>query len=188
MADVNPLDVQASAARNKAAIAATRPPEPEDSNPPLGRLEGELFLSPELSPQVPSGSPRPFAPGEYIMNKDPKYGWSSEISLTVQDPRLAGGKPTNIPSLWLVDGQAHRVDEPTAIEYAIKSGLPFRTYSSLFEADKAAEEREQSWQPIRNPQDAKTIPSLWDSPSPANVAKKSDKNKDRLKKMRSANE
>ncbi len=68
-------------------------------------------------------------------NKDGSY--STELSITVTDPRLNGGKPTNIPSLW--KGQV--VDEDTAVKNAIKAGKPYASYSSIDEAVSAAKAR-----------------------------------------------
>lgn len=129
--------------------------------PAIGPMQGQLFLNPKIAPNVPQGSPRPFAPGEYIRN--PNGGWSSEISLTITDPSLNNGAATVVPSLWIVNGQAVRVDEDTAAAYAVQSGLPFKSYSSIDEAEKASIAREQLWQGIddQNPAAASSVPALW---------------------------
>ncbi len=62
---------------------------------------------------------------------------STEVSITVTDPKLNGGKPTNIPSMW----GGKEVDQDTAIENAIKSKKTWPTFNSIDEAVKAASER-----------------------------------------------
>lgn len=160
-----------------AALARTpAPPQPVTDDPPdmprLGVLEGKLNLNPALAPKVPAGAPRPFAPGEWVDNKG--GGWSSEITTTIQageHPELNGGKPTVIPSLWLVNGKPTRVDEDTAAAYAVQSGLKFRSFATNDEAEAHSQQREDTWQGVQ-PKDAGKIPALWDTapPAPAAVA------------------
>lgn len=127
--------------------------------PSIGVLPGKLELNPSLAPKVSPGSPRPFAPGEALQNPD--GSWSSEISLTVTNPVLNDGKPTNIPSLWLVNGKPVRVNEDMAAEFAAKSGLKWRSYKTIQEADDAAALRERVWQSLSTKEAAK-IPPLWE--------------------------
>ena len=54
----------------------------------------------------------------------------SEYSITVTDPRLNGGKPTNIPSLW--GGQI--VSEDEAVENALNTKNEYRSFESIKEA------------------------------------------------------
>jgi len=54
----------------------------------------------------------------------------SEVSITVTDPRLNKGKPTNIPSLW--NGQI--VSEDEAIENALNTKNEYRSFESIKEA------------------------------------------------------
>lgn len=144
-------------------IAAQAPARPL---PSAGVLPGTLHLNPQLAPSVPAGSPRPFAPGEWIQN--PNGSWSSEISTTLSDPHLAGGRPVNIPTLWLVNGKPERVSEDQAVQYAIQSGLPWRSYSSMQAADAAARQREAEWQKVQPGPSAAEVPSLWaPNPSPS---------------------
>jgi hypothetical protein len=126
--------------------------------PQYGAMPGTVRLNPALAPSVPAGSPRPLAPGEWVQN--PEGSWSSEISTTVTDPALNGGRPTIIPTLWLVDGKPTRVDEDTAVEYAKRSGLDFRGYDTPQAADKAADAREDEWQGLA-PEQAGSVPALW---------------------------
>lgn len=126
--------------------------------PDEGVLPGKVFLNSKLAPTVPDGSPRPFAPGEYVQNPD--GSWSSEITATVKDKRLNRGRPTNIPTLWLVNGKPVRVSEDQAADYAAQSQLPFESYHSMKAAEFASNEREKTWQTV-NPQSAAQVPSLW---------------------------
>lgn len=81
------------------------------------------------------------------------YGLSTELSTTLQDPRLMGGKPVNIP--LMVQGQVGLGSlfggaEPTDQQYEIairraldrvKGGAYLPTFESLQQADKAAQTR-----------------------------------------------
>ena len=126
--------------------------------PGPGFIPGELHLNPRLAPSVPPGEARPFAPGEYVNN--PGGGWSSEESMTVEHPTIAG-KFANIPSLWLKDGKPYVVhDEDEASELAAKSGLQWPAYDTAKAADKAAGAREDTWQGIK-PEEAGIIPPLY---------------------------
>jgi hypothetical protein len=71
-------------------------------------------------------------------NSDGSY--STELSITVTDPRLNKGRPTNIPSLW----KGKEVDENTAVENAVKSGRQFKSYESIDSAVSAAKARSAS--------------------------------------------
>ena len=68
-------------------------------------------------------------------NADGSY--STEVSITVTDPRLNEGKPTNIPSLW----GGKEVDEETAVKNAIKSGNKYKSFDSINEAVESAKAR-----------------------------------------------
>jgi hypothetical protein len=131
--------------------------------PVFGELPGKQHLDPALAPTVPDGAPRPFAPGEWVSNPD--GSWSSEISATVEDPALNGGRATVVPALWLVDGKPVRVDEDTAARYAAQSGLQFKSYDTLEQAEQASQTREDAWQGIA-PEKAWTVPPLWDPAAP----------------------
>lgn len=138
------------------------PPGAEGDMPARGYLPGTLHLDPTIAPQVPVGAPRPFAPGEYVRN--PNGGWSSEISVTVTNPDINGGKATVLPSLWIVNGRAYRAkDEDEAVKFAVRSHLPFRSFDNIEAAEKFANDRESEWQRVNqgDPSSARTIPSLW---------------------------
>jgi hypothetical protein len=59
-----------------------------------------------------------------------KGEYMSEYSITVTDPRLNGGKPTNIPSLW--GGKV--VSEDEAVEKALSTKNEYRSFESIEEA------------------------------------------------------
>jgi hypothetical protein len=59
---------------------------------------------------------------------------STEISITVTDPRLNGGKPTNIPSLW----KGKVVPEDEAVKNALASGNTYQSFPTIDAAVKAA--------------------------------------------------
>ena len=126
--------------------------------PQEGVLPGKVTLNPELAPDVPKGAPRPLAPGEYVQNPD--GSWSSEISATVTDKALNKGRPTIIPTLWLVGGKPVRVSEDQAVDYAVQSGLQWRSYPTMDQAERASNARETAWQGL-GIQGATRMPPLW---------------------------
>jgi hypothetical protein len=73
----------------------------------------------------------------YPVRKNADGSSSSELSITVTNPRLNGGRPTNIPSLWA----GKEVDEETAVSNALKSGRQFQSFGSIDEAVSAASAR-----------------------------------------------
>lgn len=129
--------------------------------PDIGVLPGELHLDPKRAPIV-KGNARPFAPGEYLLN--PNGSWSSEISTTTQDPSFNNGLATTIPTLWLIDGKPTRVTEDDALELAKQSGLNFKGYKDMNEANKASQDREDAWQTI-HPEQASRVAPLWNTMS-----------------------
>lgn len=68
-------------------------------------------------------------------NADGTY--STELSITVTDPRLNGGRPTNIPSLW----GGRELNEDGAVEAALGSGRQWQSFRSIDEAVAAAKAR-----------------------------------------------
>ena len=66
--------------------------------------------------------------------QNPDGTHSTEITVTVTDPRLNGGKPTNIPSLW----GGEEVNEDTAVRKAIESRNTYQSYASIEDAVEAA--------------------------------------------------
>ena len=61
--------------------------------------------------------------------------YSTEVSITVTDPRLNKGRPTNIPSLW----GGKEVGEDEAVTNALAHKGPYPSYSSIEEAVAAAQ-------------------------------------------------
>lgn len=126
-----------------------------------GVLPGKAVLNPEIAPKVPEGVARPLAMGEHVLNPDGSM--SNEISVTVESKDLNGGRPTLLPSLWIVDGKPTRVNEDQAVELARQSGLRFKSFDSLDAAEKFANDRESAWQNTK-PEDASKIEPLWSVP------------------------
>jgi hypothetical protein len=150
-----------------ASVFAPPPPmpvqQPEIPLNMMGYLPGQLALNPKLAPPVTAGAARPFAPGEYM--KNPDGSWSSEMSYTVAHPALNGGKPTNIPGLWIKDGKPYHATEDEAAQFASQSGLLWPTYNKIDEADAAASEREKDWQKMSPEQAVGTRPLYVVPPS-----------------------
>jgi len=69
------------------------------------------------------------------LNADGTY--STEVSITVTDPRLNNGRATNIPSLW----KGQEVSEEEAVANALASGKTYPAFSSIQQAVKAAQTR-----------------------------------------------
>jgi hypothetical protein len=80
------------------------------------------------------GSGGPLTHDGYPARRNADGSHSTEVSITVTHPRLNGGKPTNIPSLWA----GKEVDEEEAVERALKSGRKFQSFGSVDDAVKAA--------------------------------------------------
>lgn len=64
---------------------------------------------------------------------------STELSITVTDPRINGGRPTNIPSLW----EGEELQEGDAVEKALMSGREFSSFNSVEDAVDAARTRSE---------------------------------------------
>lgn len=82
---------------------------------------------------------------------------STELSITITDPRLNGGRPTNIPTIW----GGRRLNDDMAINSALASGQKFEAFPSIAAAERAAEYR--SANEILTPTRAAPTPAL---PSP----------------------
>jgi hypothetical protein len=76
----------------------------------------------------------------YPARKNSDGSYSTELSITVTNPKLNNGKPTNIPSLW----KGKEVDEDTAVENVLASGKKYESFSTIPEAVKAAKERSKA--------------------------------------------
>lgn len=73
----------------------------------------------------------------YPARKNADGSYSTELSITVTNPKLNGGKPTNIPSLW----KGKEVNEETAVANALASGAKYESFSTIPEAVSAAKEK-----------------------------------------------
>jgi hypothetical protein len=125
--------------------------------PGIGVLPGKLFLK----APAPVGTARPFDSGEWMVN--PNGSWSSEMANTIQHPALNNGQPTNVPTLWIIDGKPTRVTDEQAAILAAKSGLNFPAYRSKQEAQEVATVRENNWQSTE-PQNSGSVPTIWSRP------------------------
>jgi flagellum-specific peptidoglycan hydrolase FlgJ len=79
----------------------------------------------------------PPRPGTLVPIQNPDGSVSTELSITVTEPGLNSGRPTNIPTVW--DGQ--RVSDDEAIDNAIRSGVAFPSFNSIKQAEQAARKR-----------------------------------------------
>jgi hypothetical protein len=91
----------------------------------------------EAAPAIPTGAK---THDGFPARKNSDGSYSTEVSITVTNPKLNGGKPTNIPSLW----GGKEVDENTAVENALASGKKYESFSTIPEAVKAAKERSKA--------------------------------------------
>jgi hypothetical protein len=85
---------------------------------------------------------------------------STEVSITVTDPRLNGGRPTNIPSLW----GGEELDEEDAVEQALQSGNTYQAFNDIQSAVAAAQQR--------SAQGGAGKPVMWDELEPVGPARK----------------
>ena len=101
-----------------------------DDAEPTGKLVGKI---------EPEGTGKK-THDNYPARKNADGSYSTEVSITVTNPKLNDGKPTNIPSLW----KGKEVDEDTAVKYALESGNKYSSFDSVDEAVKAAQERSKA--------------------------------------------
>lgn len=88
-----------------------------------------------------------------LENEDGTF--STEETITVTDPRINGGRPTNIPSIWhgkRPPSSDDAVVEDYAISNALESKQSFPSYDTIEEAVKAAEQRSGELENLRRPQ------------------------------------
>lgn len=91
----------------------------------------------DAKPGVPSGAK---THDGYPARKNADGSYSTEVSITVTNPKLNGGKPTNIPSLW----KGKEVDEDTAVKNALASGKKYDSFATIPEAVTAAKEKSKA--------------------------------------------
>jgi hypothetical protein len=83
---------------------------------------------------------RPLKQGEFRQNKDGTR--STEISKTVTHPNINNGAPTNIPSLYVVNGKVTEFpDDDEAVKAAQDTGLQFPSFPDIPSAVKDAQTR-----------------------------------------------
>jgi len=116
----------------KQTLAAVDTP-PMDKEPPSAKAEA----APAPAKDVPSGAK---THDGYPARQNSDGSYSTEVSITVTNPKLNSGKPTNIPSLW----KGKEVDEDTAVKNALDSGNKYPSFSTIPEAVKAAKERSKA--------------------------------------------
>jgi hypothetical protein len=134
---------------------ATSAPDFPGKDTIITNLNKQLELYPAPSPvggkDKPTSTPAPAAAKSdvpsgakthdgYPARKNADGSYSTEVSITVTNPKLNGGKPTNIPSLWA----GKEVDENTAVENALATGKKYESFSTIPEAVKAAKERSKA--------------------------------------------
>jgi flagellar protein FlgJ len=115
-----------------------------DAQPVVPGIPGQQTMP--LSPQSGLSAAQPQQAGVNPINNRPILdngdgSYSTEESITVTDPRLNGGQPTNIPSIW---GGRRTASEDEAVNEAIRSGQQFPAFGSIDEAVSAAKARSNS--------------------------------------------
>jgi len=116
---------------------------------PMSRMTDPTFkkeaftreaMSERTEPTRPDDAPRLYTHDGYPARQNPDGSHSTEVSITVTNPLLNNGAPTNIPSLW----KGKEVDEKTAIKNAVASGNVYSKFPSIQEAVKSAVARSQA--------------------------------------------
>lgn len=83
---------------------------------------------------------RPLNDKEFVQNKDGTR--STERTITVTHPKINSGKPTNIPTLFVVKGQVKEFkNEDRAVDAAINTGVKFPSFKSIPDAVNSAKQR-----------------------------------------------
>ena len=99
-----------------------------------GPRESQPAYDPRDADQGPHEQPYP---GTVTPIQNPNGSITTERSITVTEPGLNGGRPTNIPTVW----SGRVVSDDEAIDNAINSGRRWPSYNTIDEAVSAAEER-----------------------------------------------
>jgi hypothetical protein len=113
--------------------APTIPPSPD----PSAASSADQSSLPYDARQYDEGPREQPYPGTVSPIINPDNSVTTERSITVTDPDLNGGKPTNIPTVW--SGKVVSDDE--AVQNAIDSKRDFPTFDTIDEADQAAVQR-----------------------------------------------
>lgn len=130
-----------------ATVSAASPTANPDEAAANTAVAAQPSAAPSVSTQTPASTAASGLPGAGKMTHDglparanADGSYSTEVSITVTDPRLNGGKPTNIPSLW----GGKEVDEDTAVKNAIASGKTYQSFGSVDQAVGAAKSRSEA--------------------------------------------
>lgn len=119
------------------ASVATATPAQEAAVTPGSGAKAIVESAPTaITPQTPTGDGKLTHDG-LPARKNADGSYSTEVSITVTNPKLNGGKPTNIPSLW----GGKEVDEDTAVANALASGKAYQAFDSVDQAVGAAKAR-----------------------------------------------
>jgi hypothetical protein len=118
-------------------VEYTEPPLPLTNQPTPGGPVREWPGGDENGAGTELYRQRTPRPGTDRPIQNPDGSVTTERSITVTEPGLNGGRPTNIPTVW--DGRIVSDDE--AVDNAIRSGVPFPSFDSIPEAVRAAEQR-----------------------------------------------
>ena len=111
---------------------------PEWGNRGVRNVAGDLLGGPQQGQRTHPMNNRPIL-------QNPDGSIATEESITIEHPRMNGGRPTNIPSIW--GGQRPpfppntREFEDWAVDNALKSGQQFPPFNSIDEAVSAARAR-----------------------------------------------
>ena len=141
----------------------------------------------EIPPPAKGGMPTNAKTHDgYPARKNADGSYSTELSITVTNPKLNGGKPTNIPSLW----KGKEVNEETAVANALASGAKYDSFSTIPEAVSAAKEKSKGGgaAATSNNQPAKLTQAENDAAiDAANIALKKGANREKvLERLRKA--
>ena len=106
--------------------------------------QGNLGIGTLLAQAKGNAKPQRLTPGEHVKNDDGTI--STERSITIEDERLNGGRPTNIPTIWKLDKKFIELPEgdegrDQAIDFAVQSGITFPSFNTIDEAVAAARAR-----------------------------------------------
>ncbi|KKK46904.1 hypothetical protein LCGC14_3160580, partial [marine sediment metagenome] len=108
-----------------------------------GKAKFQRALEGAAAPPVQTAQAKPdvrrLDPGEFIQNQDGSR--STELSLTVTEPALNQGRPTNIPSVYNVNGKIGVYAQDQAVGLALATGEEYPSFDTIAEAVQAAEDR-----------------------------------------------
>lgn len=113
--------------------AGYTPADPNAGHGYQGRVANARALVPGSG--VVAGGPQTHDGLPARQNADGSH--SSELSITITNPRINDGRPTNIPSLW----GGRQLDEEGAVGAALRSGRAFPAFPSIDTAVASARAR-----------------------------------------------